>query len=286
MLRSVNHLREFAIHATDGNIGHVKDFYFDDTGWTIRYLIVETGSWLVNRKVLISPVAIAIPNWDSKTFPATITMQQVKNSPDIDTEKPVSRQHEDDYLHYYEYPSYWGGAGLWGIGMYPNLMMQGYVNNTLPADTRTRDEGMNAAREHDQDRHLDDDIHLRSCNVVIGYHLHASDGDIGDITDMLVDEKTWAIRYLIVDTGSWWSGHKVLIAPQWIDDVQWLEKHVTVRLTRQEVKDAPLFDINLPVDRELEIDTHQHYRRAGYWLHEDSNQLITENDWLSESQKP
>jgi uncharacterized protein YrrD len=268
MLRSINALKDYAIHAIDGNIGHVKDFYFDDTRWVIRYLIVQTGSWLVNRKVLISPIAIPKSNWDDKTFPVTITMEQVKNSPAIDTDKPVSRQHEDDYLRYYDYPNYWGSAGLWGVGIYPSLMMQGYVNNTIPGDTRTREESTNAAHEHDEDRHARDDIHLRSCEAVTGYHLHASDGNIGHITDILVDEQTWAIRYLIVETGNWWSGHKVLIAPLWIDDVQWLEKRVNVKLTRQEVKGAPLFDDNVPIDREFETDTYQHYQRSGYWIHE------------------
>ena len=269
MLRSIKDLRGYAIEATDGNIGHVKDFYFDDEGWAVRYLIVEAGSWLVSRKVLISPFALGTPNWTTKTLPANLTREQVKNSPNIDTEKPISRQHEDDYLRYYNYPNYWGGAGLWGVGIYPEAMMQGYVNNTIPQDTRSRGESFTDARQIDDDRHRNDDVHLRSCHEIIGYHLCANDGDIGHVTDMLVDDRTWAIRYLIVDTVEWWFGHRVLIAPQWISDVQWLEHQVTVDLDLQEVKNSPLYDPNVLMDRKFELETHQHYLREGYWLHEE-----------------
>ncbi len=119
MLRSMHDLQDYAIRATDGDIGHVKDFYFDDEWWAVRYLVVETGTWLSDRKVLISPIAIGRPNWTDKVLPVSITKEQVKDGPDIDTEKPVSRQHEISYLGYYGYPYYWDGGGLWGAGAYP-----------------------------------------------------------------------------------------------------------------------------------------------------------------------
>jgi uncharacterized protein YrrD len=279
MLRRINQLTDYAIHATDGDMGHVKDFYFDDKQWAIRYLIVETGNWLAHRKVLISPLAIATENWDNKTFPARLSMAQVKNSPDIDTDKPVTRQHEEDYLRYYNYSRYWGGAGLWGVGVFPGMNMPGYVNNALPADSRTQEEKYDEARESDERRHANDDVHLRSCAEVIGYGLHASDDDIGHITDMLIDEKTWAIRYLIVETGHWWSGHKVLIAPEWIEGIHWENKDVTVNLTREQIQNAPPYDVDVPLNRSFETATHQHYQRKEYWLHEDDGQkgLVKEN---------
>ncbi|MET3123077.1 uncharacterized protein YrrD [Oxalobacteraceae bacterium GrIS 2.11] len=268
MLKSIKDLTGYVIDATDGNLGHVRNFFFDDERWTVRYLIVETGSWLFHRKVLISPIAVGVPNWSARSIPVSLSKQQVQDSPDIDTEKPVSRQHEDDYLRYYNYGDYWGGAGLWGVGMVPNPMMPGYVNNTIAQDTPTRADSIAASRPDDRHRHSKEDPHLRSCNNVIGYHIHASDGNIGHISDMLVDEKTWAIRYLIVNTGSWWENHTVLIATQWVDQVEWSDRHVTVAMTRQEIKDAPDYDANADVDRALELKTHQHYRREAYWLHE------------------
>ena len=115
MLRSMKDLEDYAIRATDGTIGHVKDFHFDDKAWGIRYLVLDTGTWLSSRKVLISPIAIGHPDWAGKILPVSITKEQVKNSPDIDTDKPVSRHNEIRYRGYYGYPFYWGGPGS-GVG--------------------------------------------------------------------------------------------------------------------------------------------------------------------------
>ena len=125
MLRNTKDIENCVIGATDGIIGHVKDLYFDDEAWVIRYLVVDTGPWLSSRKVLISPIAISSPNWTEEILPVSITKEQVKNSPDIDTDKPVSRQHENAYMGYYGYPYYWDGAGLWGGGAYPGMLMTG-----------------------------------------------------------------------------------------------------------------------------------------------------------------
>ncbi|MEO6623250.1 MAG: PRC-barrel domain-containing protein, partial [Burkholderiaceae bacterium] len=126
MLRNLKELHDYAIGATDGEIGHVKDLYLDDHAWVVRYLVVETGGWLSGRKVLISPMAIGKPNWAGRSLPVSITKEQVKNSPGVDTDKPVTRQHELEYSGYYGYPYYWGGGGFWGGGMYPGLMLAGY----------------------------------------------------------------------------------------------------------------------------------------------------------------
>jgi hypothetical protein len=253
MLRNVKDLRGYALRATDGVIGRVDDFYFDDEGWAIRYLVVDTGSWLSGRKVLISPIAIGPPDWTTHELPVSLTKAQVEHSPDIDTRRPVSRQHEAEYFGYYGYPYYWGGAGLWGMSAYPgSLTTEGRIEEELKAH-RTR-----AAR-------TPDDCHLRSCKAVIGHHIEASDGEIGHVQDLLVDDRTWAIRYLIVDTSNWWGGQHVLVAPQWIEDVGWSEAKVTVDLTRQAVRDAPPYDSAAQLDRQQEQGLYEHYGRPGYW---------------------
>ena len=127
MLRQSKDLQDLAVVATDGAIGDVKDFFFDDEAWAIRYLVIDAGSWISSRKVLISPIAAGKPDWASKVLPVSLTREQVKNSPDIDTEMPVTRQHETDYLDYYSYPYYWGGMGLWGSGGYPHMLLPGYA---------------------------------------------------------------------------------------------------------------------------------------------------------------
>ncbi|MCJ7593033.1 MAG: PRC-barrel domain-containing protein, partial [Woeseiaceae bacterium] len=256
MLRTINDLEDYAIRATDGNIGQVKDVYFDDEAWVVRYLVVDTGSWLSSRKVLISPIAIGQPNWTDKVLPVSITKDQVKNSPDIDTDKPVSRQHEMQYLGHYGYPYYWGGAGLWGDGAYPGVMLTGY-GGLVSTPYHEGPEAAEAFANAEAARHQDDDLHLRSCKAVMGYHIQATDGDIGHVQGLLVDEKTWAIRYMIVDTSNWWLGHQVLIVPQWIQDVSWPDATVTVNLTRQAVKDAPPYDSAAQLDRKAEMDVHE-----------------------------
>ena len=263
MLRSIKDLEEYTIGATDGTIGQVKDFFFDDEAWVIRYLVVDTGTWLSSRMVLISPISLGQPNQAEKVLPVSITRAQVMNSPDIDTQKPVSRQHELQYFGYYGYPYYWGGGGLWGEGLYPDMMLSGYGG--FGSDDATQRRTAYAAEQAEMARRQGDDPHLRSSNTVMNYYIHATDGDIGHVQGLLVEEKTWAIRYLIVNTSNWWLGHQVLIAPQWIQDVSWLEATVSVNLTRQAVKDAPAYDPAVPLERHQEAGLFKHYSRPGYW---------------------
>jgi hypothetical protein len=247
----------------------VRDIYFDDHKWVMRYLIVETGSWLSARKVLISPIAIGQPDWAARVLPVSITQEQVKGSPDIDTDKPVSRQHEMQYLGYYGYPHYWGGDGLWGIRAYPGAMLTGVGYAGSGADYLVAQANDVRAAEAAEERHEDNsDPYLRSCNALLRYHIEATDGGMGHVKGLLVDEETWAIRYLIVETSNWWGGHQVLIAPQWIQEISWPHATIDVNLTRQAVKEAPAYDASLPLNRDHEMNLYRHHGRAGYWAEE------------------
>jgi hypothetical protein len=265
MLRNTNELQGYAIQATDGPIGHVRDFYFDDHAWVIRYMVVDTGTWLSSREVLVSPMAIGTPNWSDKVLPASMTKAQVKNSPDVDTNKPVSRQHEIEQMNYYGYPYYWGGTGLWGGEMGPNMIMPGYEGRRSAAPMQVRTPQEVAQQQARSLARAGDDPHLRSCKAVMGYHMHATDGDIGHVQGLLVDDETWAIRYLVVDTSNWWLGHKVLIVPQWVEDISWETAKVSVSLSRQAVQDAPAYDAAAPFGRKNEEDYFRHYGRSNYW---------------------
>jgi hypothetical protein len=256
-------MEDYTIGATDGIIGRVKDFYFDDDAWVIRYLIVDAGEVRPGRRVLISPIAIGQPNWSEKILPVTLTRKQVADSPDIDTDKPVSRQQEMGYLGYYGYGSYWGGGGLWGAGIYPDVLQAGLQS----AESRTDKAAGRGASVVESHQH--GDPHLRSSNAVMRYYVHARDGDLGHVQGFLVDERSWAIRYLIVNTSNWWLGHDVLIAPQWIDRVDWTECTVSVGMARQTIKDSPPYDSETPLDREQETGIHSHYGRIGYWPREE-----------------
>jgi hypothetical protein len=241
MLHNTNDILDFSIHATDGLIGQVKDFYFDDATWVIRYFVVDTGGWLETDKVLISPIALGRPDWVAKALPVSLTREQVRNSPDIDTEQPVSRQQEILYLEYYGFPTYWGGLGLWGGGPFPNLLTSSNAGLDSNWDIAESQEEKNDALA-EAARHRDDDPNLRSCKSVTNYHILATDGDIGHLEGLLVDARTWAIRYLVIDTSNWWLGHKVIVAPQSVDSVSWADATVYVKLTRQAVKDAPPYE--------------------------------------------
>jgi len=253
MLRNVKDLRGYAIHATDGVIGHVDDFYFDDEAWAIRYLVVETGTWLPRRQVLISPLSIGHPDWSAQLLPVSLTKAQVRDSPDIDTRMPVSRQHEATYHRYFGYPLYWGGAGLWGMGAYPGSLT---TEDAIEAEMKAR---------RSATIHSPADYHLQSCKDLVFHRIAASNGNIGRVQDMLVDDHTWAIRYLIVNTSNWWGEHQVLIAPQWIESVSWADKRVSVSLTREAVKKAPAYDPATQLDRQQEQAMYEHYGRPGYW---------------------
>jgi hypothetical protein len=264
MLQRTSDLEKYTIGATDGTIGKVKDFYFDDEFWVVRYIVVETGSWLSSRKVLVSPFAVGQPDREARILPVSLDKERVKNSPNIDLHKPVSRQHEIRYLGYYGYPYYWRGPGLWGEGPDPASMLTGVgyggadeEYRRLEAENERQLEALKA-REHD-------DPHLRSCANVIQYDVHATDGDIGHVQEFLIDERSFAIRYIVVDTSNWWLGHKVLVSPDWAVDVSWSASKLTVDLTRQAVKDSPPYDPSVPLERDEERRVYEHYGRSAYW---------------------
>lgn len=258
MLRNLKALKGFAIHAIDGDIGTVKDFYFDDEKWVVRYLIIETGTWLSSRKVLLSPMAIKYLNLDNKTLSVAITMEQVQNSPTIDTDKPVSRQHEVEHLDYFGYPYYWGDTDLWGS--YPNPYLINYDGMARPNDTP---EIARMLSKVETLRHCNDDPHLHSCAITIGHHIEAIDGDIGHVEGMLIDEETWAIRYFIINTSNWWLGHQLLIQPLWIKEVNWPDAKVSVGLNREDVKNAPHYDSSVPFNRDQEARVHLYFGPKG-----------------------
>jgi PRC-barrel domain protein len=257
MLRSLKSLEKYRIGASDGHIGHIKDFYFDDDAWAVRYIVVDTGNWLAGRDVLISPISVDHTSWSEQTLPVHITREQVRNSPGIDTDKPVSRQNEEKLFGFYGYPYYWGGAGTWGDGLYPYALSPGYIS---PREGRVEHERkLEGYLRDERARHRNDNPNLRSCNAVAGYRVHANDGELGHVTDFLVDADTWAIRQVVIDTSNWWLGHKVLVAPWWITGVQWSERLVAVDLARDRIRNSPYYDPAVEWSETQDQHLHQHY---------------------------
>jgi sporulation protein YlmC with PRC-barrel domain len=235
MLRSLKALLGYAVVATDGDIGTVHDFYFHDDSWIIRYLVVDTGHWLPGRKVLIPPGMLGQSNWTNSTFPVTLTREQVEKSPDIDTDKPISRQHELDLHNHFGWPAYWIDPGF---GPTPVMMPIALIlESATPAAAATQEKG---------------DPHLWSFMEVRGYHIHASDGEIGHVEDFVVDDEFWVMRGLVVDTRNWLPGKQVFVSPQWLGEIRDLERRMEVSLTREHIRDCPEFDPAAPVGRECE----------------------------------
>jgi hypothetical protein len=242
MLFAGTALKGYAIRATDGKIGTVNDLLFDDTSWLIRWVVDDTGAWLPGRKVLLHPAAITATHHAHQALSVALTTAQVRASPDILQDQPVSlRMQNSLYDHY-------GWDPLWGGGYYGGVM-----SAPLGAAPVVGAPGPDA----------DADPHLRSITAVTGYHIHASDGDIGHIETILIDDATWHIRYLVVDTKNWWAGRQVLIAPEAVQDIDWLERRVRLNITRAQIEASPPWDPAKQIDHAYEAGLYRHYGWTG-----------------------
>jgi sporulation protein YlmC with PRC-barrel domain len=251
MLLNLTTIRGYDIAAIDGTIGTVSDVFFDDTSWTIRWLVVDTGTWLTGRRVLLPPSALGHPNAETQTFPVRLTRAQIEASPELDTHLPVSRQFETSTYDYYGWSPYWGsGYYPGGYGMFDGAPpMSGYRGGDRHTD------------DIDQHNHDLDEPHLRSGEEVTGYHIHATDGEIGHLSDLAVGDTDWCIHYLVVDTSNWWMGQKVLISPRSAQDIQWTKRLIDLDVDRQTVRDSPPYDPAEPVDRAHEERMAGHYAK-------------------------
>ncbi len=241
----VKTLTGYKLQSLDGEIGKVREFYFDDRYWTIRYLVADTGGWLTGRQVLISPYALVGANTAEQHIMLALTKKEIENSPSLSSDEPVSQQFETDYYGYYGYPIYWNSLYMWGAYLY----------------IQPERELWNKPTRNEENW----DPNLRSTHEVTGYHIQANDGEIGHVEDFILEEETWAIRYLVIDTRNWWSGKKILISPQWIDRVSWSESKVFVNLSIEIIKQSPEYHADVPLTRADEIRLHGHYHRTGYW---------------------
>jgi len=219
MLQSMKQLYGSKLAALDGDMGHVKDFYFDDENWVVRYLVADTGSWLTGRLVLLTPHAFGTLDLADKTLHIKLLKKKIQDSPSIESHKPVSRQYEADYYTYYGWPTYWDGSAMWGIGGYPVV---------LPPSKKEM--------EIQKKYHHRDDKHLRSMQAVTGYHIQSVDGEIGHVNSFMVDDKNWAIHELVIETGHWYSGKEILIPTSKVKKISYEEAKVFVSLTKEDIQ--------------------------------------------------
>lgn len=252
MLRSAKELQGYTIQATDGDIGKVYTFFFEEEDWVIRYLAVDTGTFLSGKRVLISPAAVGQPDWQSQHVPVDLTREQVKNSPDIDMRHPISR-HDEMALHsHYKWPAYWA---------HDPFVMQSLAARPGHPPSAPEQPAPQPQPHGEQGR----GPLLRSSRELMGYYIRAKDGDIGHVEDFIIDTAEWYVRYMVVDTRNWLPGKKVVVSPAWVKEVRWADLLVTVDLSREMIKDSPEFDPAAPVNREYETRLYDFYGRPKYW---------------------
>jgi sporulation protein YlmC with PRC-barrel domain len=250
MLLRLKKLQGLPIDASDGEIGTIKDVYFDDRQWAARYVAVETGSRLGSRNVLISTMSVQSIDWMRNRVQVGLTRKQIAASPPMDTHKPVSRQHERQLFDHYGYPYYWAGPFLWGAGSHPFIPAP-----PLPP----------SANLHGKDDEAPGDPHLRRAQEVRGYRIETTDDSVGQIEDFLVDSENWEIRYLVVDTRNWLPGRRVVIPPKWITGVDWMQRVVNVDVSPRIVQASPEYQPAQDFSRTHEANLYRHYGRPGYW---------------------
>ncbi len=240
----LHNLIGFTLKATDGEIGRVHDLYFDDETWTIRYLVVKTGSWFSGRMVLIPHSELGDPDWEHHRFVVDLTCRQVKESPDIDTEKPVYRQQEIILHDYYQWLPYWKV----GVGSAFSPIPQ---TQDLGKEKPVGEEAETGKRGHDG--------HLRSLRHIRGYYIHAQDGNIGHVDDYIVDDCCWKLAYIVADTRNIFPGKKVILPVDKVISVEWLDYSVHIRMNREEVRNAPEFNA-------LDLDVDENAPKGTYWI--------------------
>jgi len=266
MLFAVSGLKGVQVDASDGSAGTVKDFLFDDETWRIRWVVVDTGTWLPGRKVLIHPSAFApldvappsgsgLPMMSTRRFELSVrlTKKQIEASPDLGEDDPVSKQLESRVYAHYGWDPVWGRAYF-------------QAKPTAPPQSPRPSSAASAAPEfaNRQMRPGEDNPHLRSSSLVSGYHIHASDGDIGHLDNFLPDDVNWDIRYLVIATSDWWPGKRVLLAPYAIQEIDAPEHLVRLNVSRDQVKSSPPWDPVAMIDRIGEQRLHSHYGWRGY----------------------
>ncbi len=254
MLKTLLEMRGYQLRAIDKDLGSVDDFYFDDRLWRIRYLVADTGNWLPGRNVLIGQEALERSEWEDKVFPVTLTSAEINDSPGIETDLPFSLQKEKELRQFFKWREYWDDDVF--------IQPAGFTPMGVPggeAMEQSLKQGMNSPGK------LDGNPHLRSANEVQGYYIGAQDGEIGHVDDFIVEDTSWDIRYLVVDTQNWLPGKKVLISRKWVSAIDWNKQTVQVNMNRDMIEQSPEYDPNKPINREYEVRMYDFYGKPHDW---------------------
>lgn len=243
MLRSLQDLKQYKVGAIDGDIGSVSDFFFDEEHWTVRYLVVDTGGfWGGPNRVLVSPISIREADWATRKLHLALTQDKVKNSPVLPIDAPLSTQYEQNYYQYYDWPYYWGYTGIWGDWATPQPLSEKKWQDSSGKD-------------------ILDVPHLRNIDSLSKFVIRGTDDEIGHFQDFIVDDSTWSIRYIVINTRSWWSGNSVILLTDWISGIDDKDGRIEVDLPREVIKNSPVWQPDQPVNLDFETRLADYYGR-------------------------
>lgn len=244
MLRGMKQLFGYAIEARDGPLGKVEDFYFDDYVWRVRYLVAKTGGWLIWKDVLISPAALDTPRPDDRCFPVKLTQDQVRNSPEVDTDLPVSRQMEESMGLHFGWPAYWL-IEAFPTAAAPELAAAPVAVGGVPSG----------------------DPHLRSVREITGYDVWAADGDsaFGSVTDFILEDEDWTVRYVVVRSAGEKRAEELVLNPWWAREIDWTQQAMHFDLSTAQLRESPPYHPASALDRDYEERLHAYYDRPVYW---------------------
>lgn len=288
MLRKATEIMGYNISATDGEIGHVEDFYIDiddhriedphgnrqrDHGWNVRYMVVDTGFWIFGRKVLIAPEALGTPNWDHNIMPVDMTKEEIENSPEIPEGQPISRAYETELRGYYGWPIYWGAPvaspTTAPATMSPTTGRSFSHDAHMATNIETRSQlgpGQEPVpQEVTEALNSADRPPIQSLDSFRNFNIEAEDGSIGRVDDVFIDDADWKVRYLLIDTGQWLPGRKVLISPDWVEMVDLHDSKVHVKMTKEQIENSPEYDPSGPLGRDYEGALYNYYHHRTYW---------------------
>ncbi|MFA9555726.1 PRC-barrel domain-containing protein [Evansella sp. AB-rgal1] len=255
MLTFASRILEYNVQATDGELGKVKDIYFDEDNWVIRYLVIDTRKWLPGRKVLVSPISFDSVDFENGMVNILETKESIKDSPSLEEHEPISRKHEILLHAHFGWPHYWS--------YFDNNRLWGDFNTPHELGNTTETEVDKLTPEQEDERKL------RSVNDIkgdfTGYTIQATDGEIGHVSDFMISDDSWKVRYFVVETKNLLAGKFVVLSVDWINSISWTDKRLVVDLPKDAIKNGPFFELDAPLTREEEMELYESFQRTPYF---------------------
>jgi hypothetical protein len=222
-MKTLEHLRKCKLQATDGEFGRVRDILIEQKTWTARWLVADTGDWLLGRKVLISPLSLGEPDMEKNVLPVKMTQDEIESSPPLDEDAPVSRSYEQSYFSHYQWPAYWYGGMLWGQMNHPtslNMSPDAEQDNTFDPPSSVEE----------------DENPLRSGHELTKYQLVSGEDKLGVVEDLLLNDQDWSVKYIQFDTRKWFHGLTLHVSPEKIHDISWADHCLYTDVSSEELE--------------------------------------------------